>query len=388
MNVIIIVYICCFIITSTLNKVNAVKTVSIDKVSNLSLLEFYTNYALKNIPVIITDINHLYRDMTIDNILKYCGDVEVFKATTGGNGWAGIDRKISHPLKVLYSNIYNNNNNSNDEDNDYGVFDFPLAKDCFKLLHDNYLIPRYVAQDFLQRISPTIPLKYRDSWPSLFIGKNNSFGGLHIDVFGSAFWQYVIDGTKQWHALSPVVDFPYDYTFFSKGKEDDEDQQSNIIHYYGTVKQGEFIFIPGNCPHQVKNIGNTVALAGNIVSITEMDSMEKEIEGSTAEYYVQLQNTLMKDTFDRRINLQQSDLSWLEYKTQFLQYSDEEHSKLLRNYYDILYDDDDDDENAVIQEEIIEVIEDESIKADGGNGRTGPFLVDIAMLEKLSSLYS
>ena len=96
----------------------------------------------------------------------------------------------------------------------------------------------------------------------------------------------------------------------------------------------------------------------------------------------------MKDTFDRRINLQQSDLSWLEYKTQFLQYSDEEHSKLLRNYYVILYDDDDDDENAVIQEEIIEVIEDESIKADGGNGRTGQTLVDIAMLEKLSSLYS
>ena len=66
-----------------------------------------------------------------------------------------------------------------------------------------------------------------------------------------------------------------------------------------------------------------------------------------------------------------------------------EHSKLLRNYYDILHDDDDDDdENAVIQEEIIEVIEDESIKADGGNGRTGQTLVDIAMLEKLSSLYS
>ena len=47
-----------------------------------------------------------------------------------------------------------------------------------------------------------------------------------------------------------------------------------------------------------------------------------------------------------------------------------------------------DDENAVIQEEIIEVIEDRSIKADGGNGRAGQTLFDIAMLEKLSSLYS
>ena len=54
--------------------------------STITLLDFYTNYALKNIPVIITDINHLYRDMTIGNILKYCGDVEVFKAATGGNG--------------------------------------------------------------------------------------------------------------------------------------------------------------------------------------------------------------------------------------------------------------------------------------------------------------
>ena len=309
MKVIIIICICYFMIISSFNKVNAVKTVSIERVSGLSLLEFYTKYALKDIPVIITDIHHLYRNMTIDTILKYCGDLKAYKTTTGGTGWAGLDRKTSHPLKVIYSNVYNSNNN-NDEDNNYGVFDFSLGRHCSELLRDNYLIPKYIAQDFLQRVPPGIPpLQYRDAWPSLFIGKNNSFGGLHIDVLGSAFWQYVIDGTKEWHVLSPVVNFPYDYTFFSKGEQDDEGQQSNIIHYYDTVKQGEFIFIPGNCPHQVKNIGNTIALAGNIVSITEMDSMEKEIEGSTSEYYVQLQNTLMKDTFDRRINLQQSDLS-------------------------------------------------------------------------------
>ena len=48
------------------------------------------------------------------------------------------------------------------------------------------------------------------------LGENNSFGGLHIDVFGSAFWQYVIDGRKEWHIMSPVVDFPADYSFFEE----------------------------------------------------------------------------------------------------------------------------------------------------------------------------
>ena len=44
----------------------------------------------------------------------------------------------------------------------------------------------------MQRIPPQENLVYRDSWPSLFVGLDGSFGGLHMDVAGLSFWQYVI----------------------------------------------------------------------------------------------------------------------------------------------------------------------------------------------------
>ena len=184
-----------------------------------------------------------------------------------------------------------------------------------ELLEDHYVVPKYIAQDFLQRVPPSVPLMYRESWPSLFIGRNNSFGGLHIDVFGSAFWQYVIDGKKEWHITSPLGDFPAGYSFFEPNEV-----ESNVVHYHGVVNPGEFIYIPGNCPHQVKNIGNTVAIAGNVVSTTEMNSMRKEISGSDRKYYMELQNTLLLETFDRSIDPSRGDMSWAEYKEQYKEY--------------------------------------------------------------------
>ena len=115
--------------------------------------------------------------------------------------------------------------------------------------------------------------------------------------------------------MSQVADFPADYSIFERNEV-----KSNVVHFHGVVNAGEFIFIPGNCPHQVKNIGNTVALAGNIVSITEMDSMTKEISGSDRSYYIQLQKTLLLETFDRSIDPSRGDMSWAEYKEQYKEY--------------------------------------------------------------------
>ena len=293
----------------------AAKSRHIERISSASLLEFYTEYALQNVPVIITDYASVYQNMTIQNILKYCGEKVVYQATTNGSGWAGIERETEFELRELYQKIYENNVGQTSASHTYGLFDWPMGRNCGELLEDHYVVPKYIAQDFLQRVPPNVPLMYRDSWPSLFIGRNNSFGGLHIDVFGSAFWQYVIDGRKEWHIMSPVVDFPADYSFFAgNGVE------ANVAHYHGVVKAGELIIIPGNCPHQVKNIGNTIAIAGNIVSVTEMDSMEREISGSDREYYMQLQNTLMLQTFDRTVDPQRGDMSYTEYKEQYKEY--------------------------------------------------------------------
>ena len=64
------------------------KSQPIERISSASLLNFYTKYALQGVPVIITDYASIYQNMTIQNILKYCGDKKVYQATTNGSGWA------------------------------------------------------------------------------------------------------------------------------------------------------------------------------------------------------------------------------------------------------------------------------------------------------------
>ena len=75
-----------------------------------------------------------------------------------------------------------------------GLFDWPLQHECPELLSRHMRVPKYFAQDWLQRVPPEQPLDYRDGFPSLFVGRNATFGGAHVDRFGSAFWQYVIAG--------------------------------------------------------------------------------------------------------------------------------------------------------------------------------------------------
>ena len=61
-------------------------------------------------------------------------------------------------------------------------------------------------------------------------------------------------------------------------------------------------------------------MAGNVVSTTEMNSMRKEISGSDRKYYMELQNTLLLETFDRSIDPSRGDMSWAEYKEQYKEY--------------------------------------------------------------------
>ena len=94
-------------------------------------------------------------------------------------------------------------------------------------------------------------IQYKGSWPSFFIVHDKTFGGLHKDIANTAFWQYVIQGTKRWVILSQgSIDPP---NFFEQEM------------YKVDVHAGELIFIPGGSPHQVKNEGLTMAVAGNVI---------------------------------------------------------------------------------------------------------------------------
>lgn len=276
-----------------------------------SLKVFMEEYAMKGIPAIITNYSHVFQDMTEQNIIETCGTKWVSIAKTRNrtkdkpgarHRWANLDRNNGGDFLKNIANDINKNTHAKDKSY-YGIFDWPLSRNCPEVLDKYYKVPKYIAQDFMQRVPNDFKLNYRDSWPSFFLGQNNSYGGLHRDVFGSAFWQFVITGKKEWNIITPFLKL-----------EDINLIEPTHTHYSGIVSEGEFVYVPGNAPHQVKNIGKTAALAGNLISIDSYPEMVKEIAGSYSEYYMELQRTIMAPDFDRSINWQQEDVTWQDFK--------------------------------------------------------------------------
>ncbi len=283
----------------------------IPRLSAPSLQTFMDDYAMKGIPVIITNYSHPFRNMTEQNIIETCGTKWLSIAKTkkrsedkpgAKHRWANLNRGTDGDYLYKIANAIISGKHNNDK-KWYGVFDWPLSRNCPEVLDKYFNVPKYIAQDFMQRVPSSKPLNYRESWPSFFMGNNNSYGGLHRDVFGSAFWQYVIDGKKEWHVLTQFLEL-----------EDINLVEPTHTHYTGTVGPGEFIYIPGNSPHQVKNIGKTTALAGNIISKDSFPEMVKEITGSYSSYYRELQKTIMQPDFDLSFNYNQTDVTWTEFR--------------------------------------------------------------------------
>jgi len=184
-------------------------TLRIPRESNLSLEDYYKLYSETETPVIIQDYSSVFESMSKENILKVCGDVKssaARRAAPKEGTWASIEWYHAGPLVDAFKEIEQLHERQHstegggikpgDEGSIIGVFDWSLQRHCPELLEQHMIVPKYFAQDYLQRIPEHVPLKYRDSWPSLFVGVNGTYGGNHRDVFGSSFWMYIIEGAK------------------------------------------------------------------------------------------------------------------------------------------------------------------------------------------------
>lgn len=83
---------------------------------------------------------------------------------------------------------------SNKEEDRY-LFDWSLPLYAPELVTE-LTIPKYFANDFLQRVASSDNL-YHDSWPSLFIAPKGVFSDMHVDSFGSNFWMALFEGKKR-----------------------------------------------------------------------------------------------------------------------------------------------------------------------------------------------
>ena len=287
--------------------------VEIPRESSLSLESFFELYEKTHTPVIIEDYGYCFGSMTVENIDRICGrkTVPIKRRTDEPGAWGGLEvgefrtETLREALGTILNPAAQDSTNFSDVHNVIGVFDWSLVTYCPELLSTSFVVPKYFAQDFLQRVPPDQKLKYRDAWPSLFVGLDGSASAPHEDSFGSAFWQYVVRGAKEWRVVENLRR---------------ADLFQGIAHYRGTVREGELIYLPGGVTHQVKNLGNTVSLAGNFLGPGEM-----ELGGSCAaeiamapEYpeYQEVTKAVLRPGFDFNVDLGLGDMAWRDFKTQ------------------------------------------------------------------------
>mmetsp|Transcript_22013 Transcript_22013/g.53273 ORF Transcript_22013/g.53273 Transcript_22013/m.53273 type:complete len:495 (-) Transcript_22013:80-1564(-) len=281
---------------------------------NLSLQDYYEKYEDAQTPVIIEDYAAAFAGMSEANIKAVCGSkvASVARRVDDKEGsWANIEWFHSGSLEKTWEDIRTESKKAKFDDFEpvegtlLGLFDWSLQKACPEVLEKHFVVPKYLAQDYLQRVPHHIDVNYRDVWPSLFIAIDGGYGGTHRDVFGSGFWMYVMEGAKEW----VIVDSTEGLNFFGSDKP-------RVRQYHDVVQKGQLLIIPGNRWHQVRNRGNTVTLAGNFIGRGSFDLMKQEVEGDNpSSYYKQLQDTLLAPGFDTSIDYDQDDMTWEEFRT-------------------------------------------------------------------------
>ena len=130
-------------------------TLRIERVEAPSLAHFFETYAERQTPVIITNYSHIFSGMSLANIESACGQASVSasrRAEESGN-WASLEqceasRSLAEHMRELSQAA------PADGADSVGIFDMPLFSVCPSLLEQHFVMPKYFAQDFMQRVPP------------------------------------------------------------------------------------------------------------------------------------------------------------------------------------------------------------------------------------------
>jgi len=164
------------------------------------------------------------------------------------------------------------------------LWDWSIAQQCPSLLKD-FKVPRYIAGDVLHSVLP--------HWPSLLAGSRSSRSALHIDDYASHFWMILVQGVKRWRVYPlEAVPFLYPNKFFDTipitGFDDATQMSSFPLFQYARawdfeLQAGEMLVVPYDMPHMVWNEQDAIAVAGNMVDVSNFDAMSAMVKAHQAQ---------------------------------------------------------------------------------------------------------
>lgn len=303
---------------------------------NLSTRAFHQEFALKRIPVVITGVfDGMLPTWDAEQIERVCGDrkATLKKRVVGAMEWANLREHNRSSIQDVFTHW--RQDNGSDQLEGGMVFDWSIPKYCPKLAEE-WVVPRYFAGDFLQRIPPSNVTSYRDVWPSLFVAPAGTRGGLHTDSFGSNFYQLAVAGRKRWVFFqeqdAALLGVNYlKQTYLVDAIEADLERfplQQYASRFEAIIGPGDLIFVPAGAPHQVENLEPTIAISQNYVdasnfkfAVSELGIASRNPEGSADRTSaLEILKYFQSPNFDTSTDWDMKELTFEKFKEQHRSY--------------------------------------------------------------------
>eukprot|EP00659_Diplonema_papillatum_P001062 gene1062-1634_t len=243
----------------------------------LSLREFFETYEQEGMPVVITNVSCFNTMWTRAHIERLCGSATVTPVAPNkqkGESWGDLQPMPEMNVSDFIRNLSAYHALSPKDPYAPYMHDWSIASKCPALL-DDYVVPKYFAQDVLRMIVDEKENYYpfRDSWPSLFIGSAGTGSGLHIDSGDTHFTMYMIAGVKDFRIIRPqdrIVAYEDRYKGTFYGNLFEPNFTANPLLALATVYKtslhpGDLLFVPGGSGHQVINPTDVISVSTNYV---------------------------------------------------------------------------------------------------------------------------
>jgi len=228
--------------------------------SELSVKEFIEDYAKPGRPLIITGLNITEEEpWTLDFFRRRCNVTAGFQRRNAKKrSWGRLEYAGDLPLADFLDTF-----TSNATRRHWYLHDWSLPNNCPQVFgpapYSGFTVPKYFAGDYFQRAAFQ---GYQHSWPSLFVGSEETQSAMHIDSGGTNFWLYLLSGRKEWRFYSRrdlvnVYQSPLRQHFLVDVFEPDLEKFPLVRYaelFAGVQEPGELMFIPGGNPHAVRNL--------------------------------------------------------------------------------------------------------------------------------------
>lgn len=220
---------------------------------------FNNTYGFRNIPVVFRHAfqNWEVRELfSIENLLKTFPSNYTFPVESRGND------KVKFSLKTYLDHVTKTRSTP---------YYFVVQLQQFKKLF-SYQTPM-LFNCWYRSKAEGIP-KTDLSW--LYVGGDGTQTKLHLDIWNTNAWNYLISGIKIWffypeNVASLVLNQPAAYEFDSYLENPELFLTNKVRPLICIQRPGDLVFSPGNCLHSVYNVGLTTSITENFINETCYD---------------------------------------------------------------------------------------------------------------------